>query len=161
MKPSAEYVREILSYNPETGIFTWLKTMSNRASAGSRAAGKNPLTYYGIGIRRKHYYVHQLAVVWMTGYWPSGHVDHINGDKLDNRWENLRVVSPADNIQNVKGPSKKSTTGLLGAYRAGDRFQSQIRAYNRRYSLGTFDTAEEAHAAYMAKRRELQGGNLL
>lgn len=85
-------------------------------------------------------------------------VDHINGDKLDNRKENLRVCTRSENLHNLKG-SPRTASGLRGAYREknrgkGCRWFSQMSVRGKMYHLGRFDTAEEAHQAYLKAYRE-------
>lgn len=150
-----ERLKQLLSYSPDTGMFTW-NVRKGSCSAGTRAGGtpdKN--NYFGIRIDGMAYYSHRLAFLYMLGEWPKNIVDHINGDMHDNRWRNLRDVLPAENQQNMKKASKASSTGLLGAFKCGRRFQSQIHAYGVHKHLGFFNTPEEAHAAYMEAKRRL------
>ena len=154
-------LKELLSYSPVTGIFTW-KVSRGRVSAGSYAGG-NPREgeYFGTRIDGKAYYDHRLAFLYMIGQWPRGVVDHIDGNTWNNEWRNLRDVPCAENQQNMKRASVASSTGLLGAYRAGKKYVAQIRAYGERTHLGTFASAKEAHAAYLSAKREIHGGNTL
>lgn len=83
-------------------------------------------------------------------------IDHINGNKLDNRRCNLRIVSRSQNAQN-KGPRKDSPTGFKGVTIQGKKFLSQIHSEKKNYRLGLFDSAENAARAYDAKALELFG----
>ncbi len=169
---TAEWVRECLHYDTDTGVFTWKQRPVhhfpderaakswNTCFAGTVAGAKNVVSgYVQIGFRAQKHYAHRLAFLWMMGEWPADQVDHINGTRDDNRWSNLRQVSCAVNLQNIR-QSKRKSGGLLGYHldtRDG-RFQAQIRANGKTHSLGRFDTEEEAHAAYLKAKRELHEG---
>lgn len=134
-----------MRYDPETGVLSRRK-MSLKVNAGSVKHG-----YRCVIIDRKSYQVHRLAWLYMTGEFPAQEIDHINHDRLDNRFRNLRQASRAENTRNRKGRAK---SGLKGAYGGrNDRWHSKIGG---RY-LGMFDSAEEAHAAFMNEARKLYG----
>lgn len=144
---SQALLKSQLSYDPDTGAFTRLKS-------GTKAGFDNGQGYVCISIEQAQYRAHRLAVLYMTGEWPVAEVDHINGIRSDNRWENLRQVSGRENTQNQRRPHKCSTSGFLGVTARGTKFLSQIRANGSKIYLGSFGTAEEAHTAYLeAKRR--------
>lgn len=146
----------LLDYNPDTGVFT------ARVRRGKRRAGEiegclTPDGYVQITINGRHALAHRLAFVWMTGACPH-EVDHINGVRDDNRWANLREASRAHNMQNL-GAAKRSnrTSGLLGCHliKHTGRFAAQITVNKKVRHLGSFDTAEQAHAAYLKAKHEL------
>ena len=86
-------LHELLNYNPDTGVFTWKKRTSNRAPIGS-VAGTLSNGYWGITIAGMRTYAHRLAFLYMEGDYPLAQVvDHIDGDKLNNKWTNLRRFS--------------------------------------------------------------------
>ena len=86
-----ERLRELLHYDPETGAFTWIKSTYRKGQPGTPAGCLSKrLGYILIGIDKRLYYAHRLAFLWMTKQWPEKEVDHINLDKADNRWANLR-----------------------------------------------------------------------
>jgi hypothetical protein len=155
-----ERLKALMAYDPETGLFTRLDL---RGGATAQPSTLDDMGYVRVCIDYKRFRLHRLAVFYMTGAMPTGHVDHINGVRHDNRWSNLRVVSHRTNIENRKGPNANSKTGLLGVHfsRSDNKFKAQITVNYKFVSLGRFDTAEEASKAYMAARRRLHQGNTL
>ena len=151
-------LKELLDYNPETGVFTWKVTNSVRAVAGTQAVGLDSYGYVRIGVDKRRYKGHQLAFLYMVGVMPSGGVDHINGIKRDNRWVNLRESNQTINMHNLAfARSDNKTTGLLGTSVRKDngKVRAYITAGGKQHHLGLFDTAEQAHAAYLKAKHEL------
>ena len=157
---TAEDVRKFLNYDPDTGVFTRKITTSYRAMAGDICCAKNEQGYATISIRSSIYRAHRLAWLYVTGNWPRNEIDHINGDRSDNRWVNLRDIPGCINVQNKRKAQSNSKTGLLGAsWNAKDqKFASRIKANGKYLSLGYHDTAESAHAAYLNAKRRLHIG---
>jgi hypothetical protein len=163
---TAERLRELLHYDPDTGVFTWKVDHPNRRAgsiAGTQA--KHEVTSYRmITADGRRYYAHRLAWLYMTGEWPAHEIDHLSGDGIDNRWCNLRDVTKAINQQNLRVARAHSATGLLGAFplkrknAAGKLFFSTIVVDGKATYLGTFYTPDEAHAAYLAAKRALHAG---
>lgn len=140
---TAETVRELLDYEPETGVFRWLSDAANgRTKKGTVAGSLSRSGYRRIKLNRSRYQAHRLAWLYVYGEWPSDEIDHINALRDDNRIENLRIASRSQNRAN----SKSRRAGLKGAYKGRSGFTAVCRG---RY-IGHFDTAEEAHAAYCA-----------
>lgn len=157
-----DYFRENLSYNPDTGSLVWSdKAVRNtgKKRPGGDVGCKTKDGYRQACIKSLSIYLHVVAWYLHYGQWPSGVVDHINGDKSDNRIANLRVVGHAENIQNQRRPNKRNKLNALGCSAADNgRFRAAIRISGKSYCLGTFDTLDEAHSAYVAKKRELHPG---
>ena len=153
---NAREAKEFVSYDPDTGVFRRLKS-NGGVEAGSIAGHRHNAGYVAVSIRSKHYLAHRLAWLITYGAWPEGDVDHINGDRADNRLVNLRVATRVQNMQNRKGVGARSKSGLLGAspHRDGRRWVAHIRANGKNRYLGLFDTAEQAHQAYMVAKAEL------
>ena len=86
---AADVIRQILDYDPETGVFTWLKSQG-RAMAGDVAGSEHTAGYIRIKVLGESYVAHRLAVLVMTGKWPEKNVPHLNGEPADNRWVNLQ-----------------------------------------------------------------------
>lgn len=155
---TAERLRELLDYDPETGVFRWRvcpnKTGGGRVQAGSIAGRIHRDGHRIINIEGTQLYAHRLAWLYVHGRWPAEEIDHINRNPDDNRITNLREATHGLNFANSR---TRSMSGLRGAYRHEGKFVAQIVAGNETKYLGRFDTAEEAHLAYQRKRREIYG----
>jgi hypothetical protein len=111
-KLTQKRLKEVLHYNPDTGIFTWILSNSNRIHKGDKA-GCNSNGYISIGVDGSRYRAHVLAWLYMEGYFPENDIDHINRIKSDNKWKNLRHVSRSCNLRNNDIRSN-NTSGLTG-----------------------------------------------
>jgi hypothetical protein len=134
-------LKELLHYNPNTGIFTRKKCTALRHKLGEVVGVKTKNgSYLKCGIDSKEYLLHRLAVLYMTGKMPAGQVDHINHNGLDNCWSNLRVVSPKLNQQNMS-KSKRNTTGITGVSFDNQRNKWIAQIYvNGKTKLKRFNT---------------------
>lgn len=161
MTLTAEALRLRWDYDAERGVFV-RRQSHGRFAAGTVVTGTSRFGYLRTVIDGRSYAIHRLAFLWMTGSWPKNDVDHINGDRADNRWSNLRDVTRAINLQNLKkAKSNNKSAGLLGVARFGKRFRAEICVNGVNHKVGVFDTPEQAHAAYVNAKRELhQGGTL-
>lgn len=157
---TAERVRELLEYDPETGVFRWRALPSIKAtrSKAGAIAGCSDGRYWGISIEKRRAQAHRLAWLYMTGDWPKFQIDHIDGDKINNRFANLRDVPPAMNQHNQIRPQKTNSTGFLGVVPVRTKFRAQIWVDGAAKNLGTYLTAEAAHAAYVVAKRRLHAG---
>lgn len=148
-----ESIRAVLSYDPETGHFTH---MNQPKVTHVRAGTRDRDGYISIRIRGRKYFAHRLAFLLMTGELPVGLMDHINRIRDDNRWCNLRPATAGQNQQNsVKSRRKEDLP--RGVSRHKRKFAAVIFVNSKRIGLGTFETAEEASAAYRRKALELHG----
>lgn len=154
---TAERLRELLSYDPQSGVFTWLVHMNNkRAHVGLRAGQHRRHGYRTINLNGRRYYEHRLAWLYVHGHWPARYLDHINGDGTDNRLANLREATPAQNSAN-KGAMSNSRTGLKGVSRFRKRWTAEICVNGVKHRLGFFDTPEEAALAYAMAAPNIHG----
>lgn len=154
-KPTADEVRDVLNYNPHTGVFTW--ATSNRVrKAGQVAGGICDRGYVTINIFGQPRYAHRLAYLYMTGEWPSSQVDHKDRNRTNNRWDNLRLASVVENVGNSK-VRNDNTTGFKGVHRYSGKFRAKINIDGRQVHLGTFDTPEDASKAYIAAAKRRYG----
>jgi hypothetical protein len=152
---TAEKVRQMLDYNPETGALHWKIGGGNRV-IGKAAGTPHSKGYVAIGLCGKYHKAHRLVWLHVTGKWPSGELDHINFCRNDNRIENLRVVTRAENTGHRAGPRKGNKTGFLGVSRSGSRFIARATVNGEEQYLGTFPTPETAHAAYRQAKQGAQ-----
>ncbi len=160
---SADVLRQFLHYDPKSGDFIWIRKTRCKTVVGDVAGSfsKNNKYIY-ISIFRTTYLAHRLAWFYMTGKWPQGQIDHIDGDRSNNRWDNLRDVPAAGNAQNRRVPRVDCSSGFIGVAKKGNRFAARITYEGGRYKyLGMFSTAEEAHAAYVMAKREIHEFNTL
>lgn len=143
----------MLAYNAETGILVWRVDVAQRVKAGMAAGSVHPQGYAMVQVQKKIYAAHRLIWKMIYGYEPTV-VDHINGDKADNRLSNLRNVTHGLNLQMHRKTRSDSTTGFLGVtYRADcNKYQAKLRRNGITQHLGTFTTPEAAHAAYCAAK---------
>lgn len=151
---TAARLRELITYDPEAGAFTWKVMRRGPAKAGGVAGyartNRNK-AYWIIRVDGPNYAAHRLAWLYVTGKMPQGQIDHIDGNSLNNRWSNLRCVTNLENSRNRRIDGR-NTSGFKGAYwRERERkWASNIRVEGKLLWLGYFATKEDAHAAYMA-----------
>lgn len=162
---TAERVRELLDYNPDTGVLTWIGLPDYMADRlGKEAGNVNAVSGHRfVMIDQRNYLAHRVIWLHVHGVWPNGQIDHKNGNRDDNRLDNLRDTTPTVNAQNLHGPQKNNKTGFLGvifkpAMAIGKQYEARIMANRRIHRLGYFETPEEAHEAYLAAKRQLHEG---
>lgn len=148
---TAERVRELLHFDPDTGEFRWLVAVNNnRVHAGTVAGHASRAGYCQIRIDGRLYYAHRLAWLWMTGDWPRGQIDHINCNRADNRWCNLRMATKAQNAINAHIRAN-NTSGFKGVswHAQCRKWVANINVNGEHHYLGEYDTRERAFIAYM------------
>ena len=151
---------DTITYDKQTGYFTWSKSRPG-CTQGARAGSVSRYGYLVIKVSRKQVRAHRLAWFLSFGVWPDGEVDHINGDRIDNRLCNLRVVDRSTNSQNQRNAQRDNlSSGLLGVTwnKQHKRWQSKIMVNRVFHHVGLFATPEEAHTAYLVKKRQLHAG---
>lgn len=153
---TAQRLRELVNYDPESGLMTRLVRSANIKSGAAVGCVRSDNGYLVARIDGALYRVHRLVWLYVHGDWPSGVIDHINGDRRDNRIQNLRDTSQQTNVHNSRYQARKSATGLQGVYKYGaSKFRAQITVNRRFIHLGCFPTAELAHEAYKDAKKRL------
>lgn len=151
-----ERLKELLEYNGENGKFTWKANYGSAAKSGNIAGYVNKLGYVMIGVGGKRYLAHRLVWLYVNGYFPKECIDHINGDKSDNRIHNLREATKSENEYNKKVHTN-SKSGVKGVYwnKINKKWVADIRANGKYFYIGSFETLKEASKAIKIKREEL------
>lgn len=153
-------LKKFLNYNPMTGEFTW--RARGRGVRPGKVAGSHAVNgYLRIYVAGTFYQSHRLAWFHETGEWPKEDIDHINGIRDDNRFQNLRAVTRSVNLQNIRAARINNTTGLLGVQRNRKRFAARIQVGGKQYYLGTFDSPELAHEVYLQAKRKMHVGCMI
>lgn len=156
---TAARLREVLRYEPETGLFTWLRGHRTGATAGT----VNVSGYVQIKVDGRLYYAHRLAWLYVYGIWPTNEVDHRNTRRSDNSLQNLRDASRTVNSENLQSAHSDGGSGLLGVSwsKEKSKWHARIRIKGRTKFLGYFESSESAGAAYVAAKRTFHEGNQL
>ena len=139
-----ERLKELLHYDPETGVFTRKKNRGGRVKAGDVVKCRD-YGYIVVTIDYKLYRIHRLTFLYMEGYIPEYQVDHINRIRDDNRWENLRHVTPSCNARN-RTITKVSKSGITGVSwnKSTCKWDGRIGVTGEMKYLGSFKTLKEA-----------------
>lgn len=145
---SQQQLRSLLNYDPESGTFRW----HDGRVAGSPRDARG---YIRIGVGPKRFYAQRLAFIYMTGACPA-YIDHIDGDKANNGWANLRAATKAQNGMN-RGANKNNTSGFKGVYYQANGYIAEVHVDGKKHYLGRFHTAAEAGVAAANARRVLHG----
>jgi hypothetical protein len=161
--PTIAQFKAVLEYLPEPGVFIWIARRRGRAGGvfPGDVAGKLLKTgYVSVGAFNRDWLAHRLAVLFMTGAWPQGDVDHVDGSPANNEWSNLRVVTHRVNQQNRVRATAANKSGFLGVHfcKSSGRWLADIAVDGKNRRIGRFQTAEDAHAAYLNVKRLLHEG---
>ncbi len=155
---TAEELRNVLSYDPETGVFVWL-VRSGRCGAGSVAGSikkRRSSAHVRIHVFGTQYYAHRLAWLYMTGKWPELKIDHVNNDGTDNRFINLRLATSSQNGGNSRKPNT-NTSGIKGVRFEDGKWRAQLCVEGMRLHIGLFNCPTAAHIAYCKAAKEYFG----
>lgn len=153
-------LKELFDYNSETGNLIWKIQPRGRWKLKGKAAGTTSSNGYMQITADCHIYMaHRLVWLWHYGTFLKNDIDHINGNRNDNRVENLREATRSENNQNRKKVTKQNKIGFVGVstHKNGGekKYFARIQLNGKQYSCGYYATPEEAHAAYIAKKKEL------
>ena len=141
-------LREVLNYDADTGVFTWRIKLNRKVVVGSEAGSLKPKGYVSIRIDGHPYYAHRLAWCYVYGSWPPEEIDHINGDRADNRIANLRAATRKQNMENRAHSIGASGYRGVCWLEANQKWRASITHNGKNLYLGLFGTAEEASAVY-------------
>lgn len=161
-RPSPALLRKLFRYEPLTGVLYWLPRLDahpgwNTKYAGREAFSVDASTGYRSGSACGfNLLAHRVAWAMQTGEWPSGEIDHINGNRSDNRWANLRAVPKAENAKNqrLRATNASGAMGVMWIAERG-KWRARIMVGGRNQSLGCFDTFNEACEARKAAEARL------
>ncbi len=157
-------LKDAVDYDPLTGIFTRRTRTAHCMSIGDVAGCPNGRGYLKFGVNGKSYYAHRLAWLFVYGQFPHGIIDHIDGNRANNRIDNLRDVSRTVNNQNQRrAQSRNKSSGLLGVSfnNRNKNYVARICANGQQNHLGVFTDKNDAHQAYLTAKRHLHIGNTL
>ena len=165
MKPSdiysgltANMVRELFDYSPDTGLLTRRVRTANCTAVGDVAGTTSRGNYVCVKIDGRPYKAHRLVWLYVHGRWPEEEIDHINGVPTDNRLGNLREASRRTNVENKRSGRSDNKGGLLGVSAHGNKYLAQIQVNGEKRHIGCFATPSEAHDAYLTAKRRLHDG---
>ena len=147
-----ERIKEILDYDPMTGEFVWKVERSGYVKKGKKAGSRHRTGYITITVDNIAYKAHRLAWLYVYGELPNSPLDHINGDRKDNRISNIRQTSNNENQWNrYKARRDNACTELLGVswHKARGKWRVHISVDKKNLYLGSYPTAEEGYAIYL------------
>jgi hypothetical protein len=166
-RPDIEFLRQCVAYDPARGVVWQTRPLAHFKRERDQIAWNNHFAgeiagavtngYRMINLKPFRLYEHHIIWALKHGVWPQHELDHINGDRADNRLENLREATRAQNAQNQPALAAHNTSGFAGASwieRLG-KWRANIKIGGKQHHLGLFDTAEEAHQAYLEAKAKL------
>jgi hypothetical protein len=164
MKDWYSIAKEYLHYAPDTGVLTWVKLPGVKRNGsikiGCRAGNAKPKLdgYLYIGLDGRRFLSHRICWLLMTGDWPIHQVDHIDGNRANNIWSNLRSATDEQNKHNMRR-SSRNTSGYKGVswHASNKKWKAEICVGYKRVFLGHFDTPKAAHTAYCVAAKRLHG----
>ena len=152
---SVEIVRDLFNYDPGLGKLTYKVSPRYGVNIGDEAGATHPDGARRVMIKQRTYLYHRLCWVHYYGEEPKFFIDHINGDRSDCRISNLRDVELAHNAHNTVKPRKHNKLNVMGVSMVGKKYVATIQIDKKMQYLGSFNTPEEAHAAYVSVKRTL------
>jgi len=156
---SADYVRSILDYDPNTGVVTWIDTHRQGIKAGSIAGTYNEKAgYVYVSIDVSKYCLHRIIWLWMTGVWPEDQIDHIDTCGRNNKWDNLREANNSQNNSN-RFATELNTSGFKGVswHKSRGKWRGVLTKNGRSIHIGHFDDPRKAAEAYANAAKKYHG----
>ncbi len=157
---TAARLREVLVYSPDDGVFRYACTRGPKVQ-GDPAGTITSHGYVAIKLDGQMHKAHRLAWFWQHGAWPEHDIDHINGDKKDNRISNLRDVPRRVNVENKRRARADNQLGCLGVSMLRGKFRAAIHVRGKHHHIGYFTTQAEAADAYLLAKRSLHEGSTI
>ena len=151
-----ERLREVISYDPETGEMyrkkCFFKKMANKPAGNVGSRG-----YLQLSVEGNTYPLHRIAWMYMYGKLPDGQIDHIDGNRQNNKISNLRDITQSENLQNLRSAKRSNKVGMLGVsfHAPMGKWKARIKTNGVQTHLGYFNSPEEAHKAYLAAKRDV------
>ena len=159
-KLTIDRLLQVLNYDYETGVFTWMESGRGKYKrAGAPAGAATRYGYLTVCVDGTIHLAHRLAWFYMTGAWPLHEIDHIDGNKINNKFSNLRDVARGVNQQNIRIARADSKTGVLGVSPTKNgKFVAVVQLAGKQNYLGYYDTIEQASSAYLEAKRKMHIG---
>lgn len=157
-------LKELLTYDPETGIFTWNVCRPVKIKPGDVAGSLDPGGYIRIRADDKSYMAHRLAYFYMKGVWPIGALDHKDRIRRNNAWSNIREATYEENSRNI-GMRKDNASGYRGVHwsKRHSKWHAHIGLSGKKRCLGFYEDVELAGFVASEARdkyyREFSGSN--
>ena len=152
-----EQAKEIFDCDPEKGILIWKNNRRDSSLNGTVAGWFDKFNGYAhVHTNKTTYKSHRIIWLLVTGKWPENQIDHINGIRNDNRFCNLREATTSQNCANKK-KTIRNVSGYKGVVAVNKKWRALIVIDGKTIHIGYYETPEEAHAAYVAKAKELFG----
>lgn len=151
-----EELKRHLHYDAETGVFTWLVNRTNGVKAGDKA-GVLARGYVVFCLKNRQWSAHRLAFLYMEGRFPSDFIDHVNGQKDDNRWVNLREANNSENQRNRSGTGSNCGIKNVTYVRNRDKYQVSLKVDGREKFIGYFQDLELAELVALEAREKFHG----
>lgn len=155
-----ERLKELLEYNPETGIFIWKVSLNRHIKIGTRVGHLNQNGRRYIKFNKQRYFAHRLVWFYVYGEWPEHEIDHRDGNPDNNRLDNLRLANRSENQQNIKKYINNSS-GYIGVSLNKDKktWRARIAINKKEIHIGTFVNPLDAFEAYLSAKKKLHTFN--
>lgn len=158
MEITQKELMSLFDYDPHTGIFKWRLRAARCVRVGDTAGSKMWNGYLRLRVKGRFCMAHRIAWMYVYGRNPSDQIDHIDGDRSNNRISNLREASVSENQQNLRRANCDSVSGYLGVRPSKSMrnpWVAQIKINGKQKHIGSFKTPEDAYAAYLEAKRAL------